>query len=304
MEPVLGALAAAHRAGLVHRDVKPENILLSDDGVVKVADFGLARAVEADAASTRTGLMMGTVAYCAPEQIARGRADPRSDVYSAGIVLFELLTGRRPYRGESAMNVAYQHVHSRVPAPSSPAPRASRRDRRARAARDRQRPGRPAARRRRVPGRTARRARRPRAAGDSRYHHAGRWPTTWTTPRPSSGSVRAGRVATRIRRYRPTRRVRSTRRVGNTQPDAQYPRPDRARTALTGPGGGCPAPGWPVPGHPVPAWPRPRRPKHVRPGRLRAGGTVPKKPLSRRQRARRRTTIWIAIVVLLGLLTG
>jgi serine/threonine-protein kinase len=119
MEPVLSALAAAHRAGLVHRDVKPENILLSDDGVVKVADFGLARAVESDAASTRTGLMMGTVAYCAPEQIAKGQADQRSDVYSAGIVFFELLTGQPPYKGETAMNVAYQHVHSRVPAPSS-----------------------------------------------------------------------------------------------------------------------------------------------------------------------------------------
>lgn len=119
MEPVLGALAAAHRAGLVHRDVKPENILLSDDGVVKVADFGLARAVESDASATRTGLMMGTVAYCAPEQLSQGRSDQRSDVYSAGIVLFELLTGAPPYRGESAMNVAYQHVHHRVPAPSS-----------------------------------------------------------------------------------------------------------------------------------------------------------------------------------------
>ena len=119
MEPVLSALSAAHHAGLVHRDVKPENILLSDDGVVKVADFGLARAVETDASSTRTGLMMGTVAYCAPEQIARGEADPRSDVYSAGVVLFELLTGTPPYRGDSAINIAYQHVHSRVPAPSS-----------------------------------------------------------------------------------------------------------------------------------------------------------------------------------------
>ncbi len=119
MEPVLSALSAAHRAGLVHRDVKPENILLSDEGLVKVADFGLARAIDADAASTRTGLMMGTVAYCAPEQIVHGRCDQRSDVYSAGIVFFELLTGQPPFRGESAMNVAYQHVHSRVPAPSS-----------------------------------------------------------------------------------------------------------------------------------------------------------------------------------------
>src|SRR5689334_20000695 len=119
MEPVLSALAAAHRAGLVHRDVKPENILLSAQGVVKVADFGLARLVNSDAASTRTGLMMGTVAYCAPEQITRGLVSPRTDVYAAGIVLFELLTGRPPYEGDSAMTIAYQHVHSRVPAPSS-----------------------------------------------------------------------------------------------------------------------------------------------------------------------------------------
>ena len=119
MEPVLSALSSAHRAGIVHRDVKPENILLSDEGIVKVADFGLARAVESDASATRTGLMMGTVAYCAPEQISKGRADQRSDVYAAGIVLFELLTGTPPFQGESAMNVAYQHVHSRVPAPSS-----------------------------------------------------------------------------------------------------------------------------------------------------------------------------------------
>ncbi|MEO6700177.1 MAG: Stk1 family PASTA domain-containing Ser/Thr kinase [Jatrophihabitantaceae bacterium] len=122
MEPVLGALAAAHRAGLVHRDVKPENILLSDDGAVKVADFGLARAIEADASSTRTGLMMGTVAYCPPEQISRGSADARSDVYSAGVMLFELLTGSAPYLGDSAMAVAYQHVNSDVPPPSSRRP--------------------------------------------------------------------------------------------------------------------------------------------------------------------------------------
>jgi serine/threonine protein kinase/beta-lactam-binding protein with PASTA domain len=121
MAPILAALSAAHRAGLVHRDVKPENILLSDDGVVKVADFGLARAIESDRSSTQTGVMMGTVAYCSPEQIAQGTADARSDVYSAGVVLYELLTGAAPFHGESAMAVAYQHVHSRVPAPSNPA---------------------------------------------------------------------------------------------------------------------------------------------------------------------------------------
>jgi serine/threonine protein kinase/beta-lactam-binding protein with PASTA domain len=119
IEPVLAALTAAHRAGLVHRDIKPENILLSEDGVVKVADFGLARAVESDGSSTATGIMMGTVAYCSPEQISRGRTDQRSDVYSAGIVLYELLTGTPPYTGESAVNVAFQHVHNRVPAPSA-----------------------------------------------------------------------------------------------------------------------------------------------------------------------------------------
>jgi serine/threonine-protein kinase len=122
MEPILGALAAAHRAGLVHRDIKPENILLADDGVVKVADFGLARAVEADENSTQAGLMMGTVAYCSPEQISRGAADPRSDVYSAGVMFFELLTGSAPYVGDTAMAVAYQHVNSDVPAPSSRRP--------------------------------------------------------------------------------------------------------------------------------------------------------------------------------------
>lgn len=122
MEPVLAALAVAHRAGLVHRDVKPENILLSDDGVVKVADFGLARAVGAEATTTQAGVMMGTVAYCSPEQVTRGNADQRSDVYSAGIVLYELLTGHAPYVGATAMAVAYQHVHSRVPAPSSQVP--------------------------------------------------------------------------------------------------------------------------------------------------------------------------------------
>ncbi|HEY6744787.1 MAG TPA: Stk1 family PASTA domain-containing Ser/Thr kinase [Mycobacteriales bacterium] len=122
LEPVLAALAAAHRAGLVHRDVKPENVLLSTDGTVKVVDFGLARAVAAPSTSTQTGVVLGTVAYVSPEQVARGTSDARTDVYSAGILLFELLTGAPPYGGDSALAVAYRHVHDDVPAPSTRVP--------------------------------------------------------------------------------------------------------------------------------------------------------------------------------------
>ena len=119
LEPVLAALAAAHRAGLVHRDVKPENVLVSADGTVKVVDFGLARAVAAPSTSTQAGMVLGTVAYVSPEQVARGVSDARTDVYSAGVVLFELLTGAPPYGGDSALAVAYRHVHDDVPAPST-----------------------------------------------------------------------------------------------------------------------------------------------------------------------------------------
>jgi serine/threonine-protein kinase len=117
-EAILSAVAAAHRAGLVHRDVKPENVLISDDGTVKVADFGLAQAVEASSSEDADGQLMATVAYVAPELVTDGRADPRSDVYSAGIVLFETLTGRVPYLGERTVDVAYQHVEQDAPAPS------------------------------------------------------------------------------------------------------------------------------------------------------------------------------------------
>ena len=127
-EQVLGALGAAHRAGLVHRDVKPENVLLTEDGRVKVADFGLARAISSTV-STNTitsGMIIGTVSYLSPEQVERSVADARSDVYAAGIVLFEMLTGEKPYTGGTPMEVAFRHVHERVPAPSTVVPGISR----------------------------------------------------------------------------------------------------------------------------------------------------------------------------------
>ncbi|WP_029108775.1 protein kinase [Mycobacterium sp. URHD0025] len=116
--PVLGGLAVAHRAGLVHRDIKPENVLISDDGEVKIADFGLVRAV-AEAKITSTSVILGTAAYLSPEQVSTGDADPRSDVYAVGILTYELLTGVTPFTGDSALTVAYQRMDNDVPAPSA-----------------------------------------------------------------------------------------------------------------------------------------------------------------------------------------
>jgi serine/threonine-protein kinase len=123
VQPLLSALAAAHSAGLVHRDIKPENVLISDEAPspeqgIKVADFGLARAVTADTQHTSTGVLIGTVSYIAPEIVTEGRADARADVYSAGVLLYELLTGRKPHEGETPIQVAYKHVHEDVPPPS------------------------------------------------------------------------------------------------------------------------------------------------------------------------------------------
>ncbi|MFC5182191.1 Stk1 family PASTA domain-containing Ser/Thr kinase [Actinomadura harenae] len=117
MQPVLAALGAAHRAGMVHRDVKPENVLITGDGQVKVADFGLARA-ESASKMTKTGMIIGTVGYLAPEQVVSGNADVRSDVYAAGILLYELLTGVLPHQADSPLAVAYKHVNEVVPPPS------------------------------------------------------------------------------------------------------------------------------------------------------------------------------------------
>jgi serine/threonine-protein kinase len=116
----LAALEHAHAKGIVHRDLKPENILITTDGVVKLTDLGLARAF-ADAKNTRAGAVTGTVQYLAPEQIRGEPADPRSDLYSLGIVAYELLTGELPYTGETPMAIAYKHLSDRVPRPSASA---------------------------------------------------------------------------------------------------------------------------------------------------------------------------------------
>ncbi|MFE4467045.1 Stk1 family PASTA domain-containing Ser/Thr kinase [Oerskovia sp. NPDC056781] len=121
LEEILDALAAAHRKGLVHRDVKPENVLLDESGRVKVADFGLARAVS-EGASTATSTILGTVAYLGPELITSGRCDARTDVYSVGVLAYEMLAGRHPFTGETPLQVAFQHVNSDVPAPSDVEP--------------------------------------------------------------------------------------------------------------------------------------------------------------------------------------
>ncbi len=119
VDQILQALSAAHRAGLIHRDIKPENVLTDADGAVKVADFGLARAVTAGTMSRTSDVMWGTAAYLSPEQVQHGRADARTDVYAVGLVLYELLTGAKAFGGDSPIHVAFQHVHETVPAVAS-----------------------------------------------------------------------------------------------------------------------------------------------------------------------------------------
>ncbi|MCU1405924.1 MAG: pknB [Glaciihabitans sp.] len=117
LEAVLAGLSAAHKAGIVHRDLKPENVLLADDGRIKLGDFGLARAVSAN---TATGAaLLGTIAYLSPELVTRGIADARSDIYAIGIMMYEMLTGEQPYKGEQPMQIAYQHANDSVPMPST-----------------------------------------------------------------------------------------------------------------------------------------------------------------------------------------
>ena len=119
IDPVVEGLGAAHDAGLIHRDIKPENVLIAENGRIKLGDFGLARAITT---STSTGALIGTVGYLSPELVLGRQADARSDIYSVGIMLYEMLTGRQPFDGEVPIQIAYQHVNSVVPAPSGLAP--------------------------------------------------------------------------------------------------------------------------------------------------------------------------------------
>ncbi len=116
LEAVLAGLVAAHKAGIIHRDLKPENVLLADDGRIKIGDFGLARAATSHTASGQA--LLGTIAYLSPELVTRGIADTRSDIYAVGIMMYEMLTGEQPFKGEQPVQIAYQHANDSVPAPS------------------------------------------------------------------------------------------------------------------------------------------------------------------------------------------
>ena len=120
VDGILQALEYSHRAGVVHRDIKPGNVMITDSGAVKVMDFGIARAVS-DSSSTvaETTQIIGTAAYFSPEQAKGEPVDARTDIYSTGVVLYELLTGRQPFRGESPVAVAYQHVSEIPNAPTA-----------------------------------------------------------------------------------------------------------------------------------------------------------------------------------------
>lgn len=116
LTPILSALAAAHALGIVHRDIKPENILISKEGRIKIADFGLARGELIGSTMTaESSVILGSVSYLSPEQVQRGVADSRSDVYAVGIVAYEMLTGEKPFSADSPIQIAYMHVNEEIP---------------------------------------------------------------------------------------------------------------------------------------------------------------------------------------------
>ena len=116
LNPVASALSAAHHIGIIHRDIKPENILIAKDGRVKVADFGLAAgSIIGQTMTAESSVVLGSVSYLSPEQVQRGIADARSDIYALGIVMFEMLAGKKPYDGETPIQIAYKHVNERIP---------------------------------------------------------------------------------------------------------------------------------------------------------------------------------------------
>ncbi|MFA7662155.1 MAG: protein kinase, partial [Anaerovoracaceae bacterium] len=118
MKQMASALSLAHKNHIIHRDVKPQNILITEDGVPKLADFGIAKAVNASTLVGATGTVMGSVHYFSPEQARGGYVDEKSDIYSLGIVLYELLTGRVPFDGENPVNVALMHINEEMTPPS------------------------------------------------------------------------------------------------------------------------------------------------------------------------------------------
>jgi serine/threonine-protein kinase len=115
---VCAGMASAHEARVVHRDLKPGNILINDQDVVKIVDFGVSAATQQmDTRLTRTGLLVGTPTYMAPEQVLGREVDERTDIYSLGVIMYETLTGRTPYRGGDSMSIMYQHVQGQFTPP-------------------------------------------------------------------------------------------------------------------------------------------------------------------------------------------
>ena len=190
---VAAALGYAHKHGVIHRDVKPGNVLITDEGQVKVTDFGIARALNTEESLTQTGAVMGTATYFSPEQAEGIGVDARSDIYSLGVVLFEMVTGRPPFLGDTPVAVASKHVRDHPPAPRELNPSIPPDLRGDHPQIDGQGPRPPLPHRRGAAGRPAPVQRRPLGAGHGRRHQP-RW-RPWGPPRPSAPST--GRTSPR-----------------------------------------------------------------------------------------------------------